>query len=227
MTVRKAIGSLGEHCMAFLNANNKKGFLADDIPEEPVEELMALMFLNLLEYITKYEPLRGIKCVKIRPSKADIAKELSVLEAKRIRGIQIQRDQTLARQANRTRKQLQKVKLLSPPIVSEFDNARRQEFEILIENIKHDISRKHICATRTNFSVNTELNSKEAATSFMKQTPLQDYEYHARRARVMGLFYNITTDTTEYVKTIDLDDFMNLSKSNSTVNDRINPFIYR
>lgn len=89
LTVRKAISSLGEHCMAFLNTNNKKGFLVDETPEEPVEELMVMMFLTLLEHITKYELLSGIKCKKIKPSKADIAKDLTLLSSKRLDSISI------------------------------------------------------------------------------------------------------------------------------------------
>lgn len=215
LSVRKAISSLGEHCMAFLNANNKKGFMVDETPEEPIEELMVMLFLTLLEHISKYPLLRGIKCEKIRPSKSDIAKQFEVLEAERIRKLQNHRDS---------------MEILYVKRMKKAEDKAQKELRI-----SATVSRKHIVGTRVNHSIRAMIASSEypeiskvfndktwtdaVQSSFFNKTPLQEYEYAARRAALNRQFYDITNDHSA------MGGYSNEPKSDPTGKGRINPFI--
>lgn len=149
LTANRGIPNLGEHKLAFLNANNRSGWMMDDIPEEPIAEHLAALWLIVIgnmpgvnEIVTRHpEPRR-----------------------KHLVDREVHAGTHLSVQRKVPKRTIVPVKPATKPSAPSTLSVRDNAFK------------KHFVATRV-----------AASAIAVHKTPLQDYEYVARKKKLHDL----------------------------------------
>lgn len=259
LTAHRRPANLGEHQAAFLNSNNRYGFQVDAIPEEPIVDEMVALFLTVLYNLPKLSRVeRQQEMAKHHRKMLSAGYEMRSGVYVKVKTF-TEEDYEQARQAKRRvikKSQVEQMLVRATPL-QEFEAAmrdpkwqkpweheayheehRRKVAEYADANPNHPgIFRKHIYATRTNFSYRAEVG------------PLRDDEYRSRLDKLLSELEqqsNIKDPTlrklvtmekadrllkeqlSQFTSTLDIDEFLNQSiapKSDPTGHHRINPYL--
>lgn len=253
-TVFRRPRSLGEHQAAFLNANNRFGFQVDELPEEPVVEEVAAMWLtvvNNLPKVSKDERQREAAKHRVKMLNAGYKMRGGVyVKVKTL----TEEDYEHARQEKLKKAKEDKQKRFTPVVLQEYRKAlrdpkwqkpweheayheehRRKVEAYAVANPDHPgVFRKHIVATRTHFSYQaTPLRGDEYRTRLDKL--LSDLEQQSniqnptlRKMVAMEKADRILKEQlSQFTPTFNIDEFLNPSepKSDPTGQHRINPYL--
>lgn len=156
MSAYRRPASLGEHQAAFLNSNNRYGFQVDEIPEEPIVDEMAGLFLTVLYNLPKL-------------SRSERKREAAQHYRKMVKAGFMFRNGVWVKQEPKPAPKF----VPTPEIAAKYVKGMG---ELIDQLAGHNVMvRKHIVATRTHFSYKAE---------HIPGDKLRDDEYQARLAKL-------------------------------------------
>jgi hypothetical protein len=237
LTAHRRPPNLGEHQLAFLNSNNRYGFQVDEIPEEPIVDEMAALFLTVLYNLPKlsrFERQQEMAKHHRKMLSAGYAMQGGVyVKVKTL----TEEDYARARQAKHgliKRNQLQQM-LVRPSVLQEFEAAKRDpRWQQPWNHAEYHeaLSRKHIYATRTFEPTAAKLHAKEHQTRLDKLLDELDQQSNIKNPILRRLVSlekaACVLASNEFVATFDIDEFLNAPitpKSEPTGHHRINPYL--
>jgi hypothetical protein len=242
MSAYRRPANLGEHQAAFLNSNNRYGFQVDDIPEEPIVDEMAGLFLTVLYNMPKLSRSeRECEFVKHHRKMLNAGYEMQGGVYVKVKTL-TEEDYEQARQAKRrvVKESQLKQMLVRPTPLQEFEAAKRDPRWQRPWNhaAYHEGLRKHIDATHADFShqavPSEELRSDEYRSRLDKLVDEFEQQSNIKHPTLRKLVATekagqvLKEQLSRFSTTFDIDEFLNqllVPKSDSSGHQRINPYL--
>jgi hypothetical protein len=234
--------SLGEHQAAFLNATNRYGFQVDEIPDEPIVDEMAALFLTVLYNLPKLSRVeRQQEMAKHHRKMLSAGYEMQGGVYVRVKTFteeeyeQARRDKRRVVKVSQAQQMLVRATPLQELEATKRDPRWQQPWN---HAAYHEGIRKHIYATRTHFSYQAvtpeKLYDEKHRSRLDKLIDEMEQESNIKNSTLRRLVAiekagrMLSDQLSQFTTTINIEEFLDqplIPKSDPSGHRRINPYL--